>query len=144
MGGRGGSSGLSSNSPTRDLTIYGQNILDAAREYLRDYKYVGIRTQEEPFELGNISHESHTWRNGDDTGRSVGGISATNVKSEAIAAHSDIKRDYSQLRKFKNSGYYYGDNVAIIVSNSARRGRDVGELIMENPKVVKIFRKKRK
>lgn len=111
---------------------------------MKQYKYVGIRTQEEEFSLGNIEHQSHTWRNGDDTGKKIGGISATNIRSEAIAAHSDIKENYSELRKFKNNGYYYGDNVAIIVSNSARRGSDVGELIMQNAKVVKIFKKKKR
>lgn len=142
MGGRGGSSGIASK--TGNLTIFGENIIDSAKQYLKKYKFVGIRTQEETFSLGDMSHESHTWKNGDDTGKKIGGVSATNVKSEAIAAHSDIKKDYSQLRKYKNSGYYYGDNAAIIVSNSAKRGRDVGEIIMENPKVVKIFRRKKK
>ncbi len=127
-----------------NLTIYGESIIDSAREYLKKYKFVGIRTQEESFSLGDMSHESHTWKNGDDTGRKIGGVSATNIKSEAIAAHSDIKKNYSELRKYKNSGYYYGDNVAIIVSNSAKRGRDVGEIVMENPKVVKIFKRKKK
>lgn len=141
MGGRGGSSGLSSK--TANLTVNGESILKAAAPYMRMYKYVGIRTQEEVFSLGDMQHKSHNWINGDDTRKKLNGLSATNIKSEAIAAHSDIKKSYSELKKYKNSGYYFGDNVAIVVSNSAKRGRDVGEIIMENPKVVKILKRKK-
>lgn len=141
----GGSHGRNSvkNNPAIHLTIGGQDIYEAVLPYIGKYKYVGIRTQDEQFQLGEISHESVVWRNGVETQKSLGGISATSIKSEAIAAHSDIKQDRSELRRFKNSGYYYGKNVAIIVGNDAKRGRDTGEIVIRDPKVVKILRRGR-
>lgn len=136
MGGRGASGG----GRYGELTVGGVSIMDAAREYLKKYKYVGIRTQEEPFALGEIAHESSVWKNGVETGKSVGGISATSVRSEAIVAHSDIKKEYAKTRKYKNVGYYYGNNVAIVVSNDAKRGYDAGEMVMRGARVVKILR----
>lgn len=137
MGGRGS---IGSGYAASGLSINGNNIMESIKPYIGKYKYIGIRTQEEPFELGNISHKSSVWRDGDETGKLLSGISATSYRSEAVAAHSDIKKTAS-LRNYKNSGYYFGDNVAVIVGNSATRGRDVGEIIIRDPKVVKILKR---
>lgn len=145
MGGRGSSSGgangLYYGNKALALEIDGQKIQDLIAPYLGKYKYIGIRTQEEPFELGHMQHQSVIWRNGDETNQKLGGISATNIKSEAVAAHSDIKKDYLKMRNYRNSGYYYGNNVAIIVGNEAKRGSDYGEIIIKNPKVVRIAKR---
>ena len=145
MGGRGGSSGRANGlyygNKALALEIDGQKIQDLIAPYLGKYKYIGIRTQEEPFELGDMQHQSVIWRNGDETNQKLGGISATNIKSEAVAAHSDIKKDYLKMRNYRNSGYYYGNNVAIIVGNEAKRGSDYGEIIIKKPKVVRIAKR---
>ena len=145
MGGRGaiggGSNGLYYGNKGLALEIGGQKIQDLISPYLGKYKYIGIRTQEEPFEVGDIKHQSVVWRNGEETNEKLGGVSATNIKSEAVAAHSDIKTDYLKLRKYKNNGYYYGNNVAIIVGNEAKRGSDYGEIVIKNPKVVRIIKR---
>ena len=145
MGGRGsssgGSNGLYYGNKALDLEIDGQKIQDLISPYLGKYKYIGIRTQEEPFELGDMQHQSVVWRNGDETNKKLGGISATNIKSEAVAAHSDIKKDHLKMRNYRNSGYYYGNNVAIIVGNEAKRGSDYGEIIIKKPKVVRIVKR---
>lgn len=145
MGGRGGASGgangLYYGNKALALEIDGQKIQDLVAPYLGKYKYIGIRTQEEPFELGDMQHQSVVWRNGDETNQKLGGISATNIKSEAVAAHSDIKGDYRKMRNYRNSGYYYGNNVAIIVGNEAKRGEDYGEIVIKDPKVVRIVKR---
>ena len=145
MGGRGGSSGRANGlyygNKALALEIDGQKIQDLIAPYLGKYKYIGIRTQEEPFELGDMQHQSVVWRNGDETNQKLGGISATNIKSEAVAAHSDIKKDHLKMRNYRNSGYYYGNNVAIIVGNEAKRGSDYGEIIIKKPKVVRIVKR---
>ena len=124
MGGRGGSSGgangLYYGNKALALEIDGQKMQDLIAPYLGKYRYIGIRTQEEPFELGHMQHQSVVWRNGDETNQKLGGVSATNIKSEAVAAHSDIKKDYLKMRNYRNSGYYYGINVAIFVGNAAK------------------------
>ena len=145
MGGRGGSSGRANGlyygNKALALEIDGQKIQDLIAPYLGKYKYIGIRTQEEPFELGDMQHQSVVWKNGDETNQKLSGISATNIKSEAVAAHSDIKKDYLKMRNYRNSGYYYGNNVAIIVGNEAKRGSDYGEIIIKKPKVVRIVKR---
>ena len=145
MGGRGGSSGrangLYHGNKALDLELDGQKIHDLISPYLGKYRYIGIRTQEEPFELGDMQHQSVVWKNGDETNQKLGGISATNIKSEAVAAHSDIKKDYLKMRNYRNSGYYYGNNVAIIVGNEAKRGADYGEIVIKKPKVVRIVKR---
>ena len=145
MGGRGGSSGRANGlyygNKALDLEIDGQKIQDLIAPYLGKYKYIGIRTQEEPFELGDMQHQSVVWRNGEETSQRLGGVSATNIKSEAVSSHSDIKRDYLKMRNYRNSGYYYGNNVAIIVGNESKRGSDYGEIIIKKPKVVRILKR---
>ena len=145
MGGRGGSSGVANGlyygNKALALEIDGQKIQDLISPYLGKYRYIGIRTQEEPFELGDMQHQSVAWKNGDETNQKLGGISATNIKSEAVSAHSDIKKDYLKMRNYRNSGYYYGNNVAIIVGNEAKRGADYGEIIIKKPKVVRSVKR---
>ena len=91
-----------------------------------EYEYVGIRTQEEPFELGEMDHVSHIWVDGDDTGEELGGVSALSLTSKTI--------DWAKL-----ASTYYGDHVAIICGYSASFGDDDGEIIIEDPEVVEII-----
>lgn len=44
-----------------------------------DYEFVGVRVQEQDFELGTIEHLSHVWDNGDDTGVELDGIDRKSV-----------------------------------------------------------------
>lgn len=108
-----------------------QNILEAAQKYTNDYEIIGIRTQEEPFELGRINHTSHIWDNGDDTGDTLDGISATIINSQAIIMHSDEHTYFS--------GFYFGNHKAIIGGNRFEYGEDDGELIIKDPVVVGIL-----
>ena len=145
MGGRGssrgGANGLYYGNKALALEIDGQKIQDLIAPYLGKYRYIGIRTQEEPFELGDMQHQSVVWINGEETNKKLGGISATNIKSEAVASHSDIKRDLSKMRSYRQAGFYYGNNVAIIVGNEAKRGADYGEIVIKKPKVVRIVKR---
>lgn len=110
-----------------------EEIKAIASKYETEYEYVGIRTQEEPFELGHMTHRSHIWEDGEDTGEMLDGVSCTSVKSKAVAMHCDGKRN-------NPGGYYYGDHVAIICGNTATLGEDEGELIIEGAVVVEIIK----
>ena len=64
-----------------------KEMIEKAREIVEEmeldskYGYIGIRVQEEPFELGEMDHVSHVWDNGDDTGVELSGVCATNINS---------------------------------------------------------------
>ena len=85
-----------------------------------DYEFVGVRVQEQDFELGAIEHLSHVWDNGDDTGVELEGICV--CKLDCLGVNQ-----------------YYGDHVAIICGNEAEYGEDDGELIIRDAEVVKVI-----
>lgn len=85
-----------------------------------NYDYVGVRVQEQEFELGEIDHISHVWDDGDDTGEERNGICVCKLDSLGI-------------------NEYFGDHVAIICGNSAEYGQDVGELIISDAEVVAVI-----
>ena len=91
-----------------------------------EYEYVGIRVQEQEFELGEITHKSHNWGYNDnyetvDFGEELDGICCTRLEE---AEKSE----------------YFGDHIAVICGNHATFGEDDGEIIIEDPVVVKIIR----
>ena len=85
-----------------------------------DYEFVGVRVQEQEFELGTIEHLSHVWDNGDDTGVELDGICVCSLDS--LGANN-----------------YFGNHVAIICGNEAEYGEDDGELIIRDAEVVKVI-----
>ena len=105
-----------------------------AKKYYETYKYVGIRTQEETFELGALAHKSSKWSNGIETSKTINGLSVTNIRSKAIVMHGDDKRSNPN-----RIGYYYGDHLAIVCGNCAKNGEDLGELVIADPVVVEII-----
>lgn len=111
-----------------------EQIKEAIEQVKEDsgFEFIGIRTQDEPFELGGIDHLSHVWEDGDDTGEELNGISATNVNSPCIKMHSD-EADW-------RTGKYLGKHCAIIAGNHAERGEDAGEIIIVDAVVVEILR----
>lgn len=90
------------------------------------YDYIGIRTQEQPFELGRIDHLSKVWVDGEETDEELNGISVTGINSRAVEWHMD--------------GTYYGDHVAIICGNRAEYGEDEGEIVIEDAIVEIVIR----
>ena len=105
---------------TRDMIASIREIIED-KELDFDYGYVGVRVQEEPFALGEIDHASHIWEDGDDTEEELDGICAINAVSLEIAPE------------------YFGDHVAILVSDNATYGEDAGELIMKDAEVAAII-----
>jgi hypothetical protein len=85
-----------------------------------DYEFVGVRVQEQEFELGTIEHLSHVWDNGDDTGVELDGICVCSL--DHLGANN-----------------YFGNHVAIICGNEAEYGEDDGELIIRDAEVVKVI-----
>lgn len=85
-----------------------------------DYDFIGVRVQEQEFELGEIDHLSHVWDNGDDTGVELDGICVCNLSRLGV-------------------NNYFGDHVAIICGNEAEYGEDDGELIIRDAEVVKVI-----
>jgi len=107
-----------------------EELREKAEAYKGIYEYVAIRTQEEPFELGQILHESSVWVNGDETENKLDGISATDINSPAVQMHVDKNYRY---------GYYFGHRKAIICGNRATYGEDVGEVIISDPVVMEVL-----
>lgn len=89
-------------------------------ELSETYEYVGLRVQEQEFELGKIDHVSHVWDGGEDTGVELDGICVCDMD------HLGANR-------------YYGDHAAIICGYRASYGEDPGEIIIRNAEVVKII-----
>ncbi len=117
----------------KELTVNGKSIKELAETYLSEYGFVGIRTQEQPFELGDINHLSVVWEDGEETEEELDGISVTDIRSKYVAMHADNKKDGLD-------GFYYGDHVAIIAGYSAEGGGDEGELIIKDAVVVEILK----
>ncbi len=92
-----------------------------------DAAYVGIRTQEEPFELGALYHDSHIWVDGEDTGDELDGICCTSLASSSAQKHLD-------------GNYYFGDHIALIIGSGYEWGEDEGEIILHDPQVVYIIK----
>jgi hypothetical protein len=107
-------------------------IKTIANKYKTDYKVVAIRTQEEPFVLGGVSHLSHVWDNGDDTGKLISGLCATTIRSNAVIMHSD--------EHTCRTGYYYGSYQAIVCGNNYKYGADKGEVIITDAIVVEVIK----
>lgn len=86
-----------------------------------DYNIVGIRSQYEPFELGELDHVSKVWDDGNETEEELDGVSITSIDD------------------YRESKSYGGEHVAIIVGNRGFGGEDLGELVVEDPVVVEIL-----
>lgn len=96
-------------------------IQEVAEELFYDYEVIGVRVQEQPFELGEMSHTSHIWVDGEDTGEELNGVCAV-LYDRLNGAH-----------------HYFGDHVAIVAGNSFSYGEDPGEVIIEDAVVVEIL-----
>lgn len=92
-------------------------------KYGWEYEKCAIRVQYVPFELGTITHVSHVWIDGEETGDELPGLCCTAV--EYIASN-----DY---------GEYLGDHLAVIGGNSYEYGEDSGEIIISDPVVIAII-----
>lgn len=103
-----------------------------ADQYSGDYNYVGVRTQEEPFELGEMEHVSSVWVDGNETDEKLNGICVTDLNTPFDSALQKQASD-------KENGFYYGKHQAIICGSRAERGEDLGELIIVDPVVVEII-----
>ena len=49
-------------------------IKEIIDKYELDYNYIGIRVQEEEFELGSMDHVSKVWVDGDETDEELDGV----------------------------------------------------------------------
>ena len=87
------------------------------------YEVYGIRTQEEPFELGEIDHRSLVWVDGEETDEELDGLSCT-------------RKEFARMH---TNGSYFGDHIAIIAGTRYTAGEDAGEIIISDPVVVRIL-----
>lgn len=90
------------------------------------YSTIAIRTQEQPFTLGAIDHQSSVWVDGEQTDELLDGISATTIKSDAGMG--------------QHNGYYFGSHMAILGCQRAEMGEDIGEVIMDDAVVLYIIK----
>ena len=103
-----------------------EDIREIAEKYSMDYEKVCIRTQEVPFELGEMTHESSVWVDGTETDETVDGLSATDCSSRCVKWHVD--------------GTYYGNYTAIVCGNDYEYGEDEGEIVLHDAVVVEIIK----
>jgi hypothetical protein len=101
-----------------------EKIMAIAEEYEMDYEYIGIRFQEQEFELGELDHASSVWVDGEETDEEMDGVSVIDVR---------------KLGVLSGSNFYDGDHIAVIGGNSATYGEDLGELVIEDPVVIEII-----
>lgn len=103
-------------------------LRDVAQEIIYDYEVVAIRVQEPEFKLGEISHISHVWIDGDETADTLGGICGISSNFAEIA--------FNRV----NFPIYPGEHVAaIIAGNRFTYGEDSGEVIISDPVVVEVL-----
>lgn len=88
-----------------------------------DYEWVGIRTQEVPFDMGKMVHFSHIWDNGEDTGSELDGVCAIQFRPGW----------WSKIHA------YVGTHHAIIAGNDGIWGEDPGEIVISDAKVIYII-----
>lgn len=101
------------------------NIQDIIAQHAGDYEYVGIRIQEMPSEVGKeLTHNSHVWDDGEDTGEEIDGVCAIDPKQIQYLSRMEI-----------NMGYF-GEYILIIGSDYAQHGADPAEIIMKKPTVL--------
>lgn len=105
-----------------------KEIRNIASKFEDQYNIVGVRTQEHPFKLGPIKHSSKVWENGNETKKTLPGISVTDIDSNAVNMHTP---------NYKRS-YYSGGYTAIIAGNHYEPGEDQGEKIVADPVVVAL------
>ena len=91
---------------------------------LYNYEIISVRVQDVPFLPGPMSHRSHIWDNGADTGAELEGVSVMR---------------WDSINEAQRHGYYYGDYAAIIVGNSWDYGEDAGEIVIHDPVVIEIL-----
>lgn len=109
-----------------------QEIVAKAEELWGDIDQmcIGVRTQEQPFELGPIDHNSVVWEDGDETDEELDGISVTSVESPSVRMHAS---DHPA------GSCYFGEHVALVAYDEYEAGYDDGEEVAEDAEVVYIF-----
>ncbi len=96
------------------------------------YNHYGVRTQEEEFSLGPITHLSKVWDDGDETEEELDGICATDAENHsAVAMHCSDNA---------SSSHYFGGHIAILGCNNCDYGEDYGEIIMRDADVLRIIK----
>lgn len=106
-----------------------KNLAEIVEELKWEYEWVGIRVQEEEFELGPIYHDSSVWVDNEETEYKLDGICAVRVDED------NVDRRYADSCR-----HYYGAHAAILVSNRVEYGEDENEIVMKDAEVAYIIR----
>ena len=101
---------------------------------------IGLRVLPDEQALLNVGDEvpaSFKWRNGEITEKQLHGSSAAGVGSGTDA---EILQAIRNLGLYENgpNGYYSGKKIALIAGNSARKGEDIGEKVIDKAKILWI------
>ena len=96
------------------------NIQEILNKYKDEYNYVGIRFQEQEFELGELDHKSLVWIDGEETEEELEGVCIIDINQY-------------------NGQKYFGNHAAIICGDMGRMGVDEGEIIIADPVVVEVI-----
>lgn len=116
---------------TEEIIAKAEELLDTI-----DQQFIGVRTQEQPFELGPIDHVSQVWVDGDETDEELDGICVTAI-GDGPWAESDVRQHASDHDPV--GPYYPFDHVALIAYDRCSYGEDEGEVIANDAEVVYVF-----
>lgn len=104
-------------------------LREIAEKYQGEYDIVGARTQEQPFQIGDIDHVSSVWEDEEETEELLGGISVTDIDSDSVKMHTG-----------ESINRYFGEHMAIICGDRVSYGEDAGEVVIANAVVVEIIK----
>lgn len=122
-----------------------EDMLGKAKDaYAGGTKVIGIRTDDldeaDVLAPGSILPKSRAWKNGDPTDKVLDGTSVVLVSNKTEPTLADVKRALKTMRPNSWSGYY-GKTVYLVGGSSAKKGKDVGEGILKDAKVIAIYGK---
>lgn len=99
-----------------------------------------------PPEYGQVSPSdilkpSYKWKNGEWTDKVLPGTSVSAIQGSTIEDVLSALHNLGALGKRSKNGYYYGDDVALVMGSSSRKGEDFGEWLIKDPVVVDLWKK---
>lgn len=91
--------------------------------------------------VGDVLAPSNVWDDGNDTGESLDGTSAIRITGYD---HAGVMAALQMLGADGDRINYFGDTVVLIKSPDFSRGEDLNEIVLRDPIVINIWKKKAK
>lgn len=144
----GGLLGVMKNTGGKDFSWVNEDSMVAAKQIFNAINgkkgKFGLRVI--PPEYGTVNPSdvlkpSYKWKNGDWTDKVLPGTSVAAIQGGTIEDVLSSLHNLGALGKTSKNGYYYGDDVALVMGGSSRKGEDFGEWLIKDPLVIDIWKK---